>query len=306
LRQDREKREVIFMQHPYAMLASEYAALLAAMRVDPARENDLARRAAAVLRLANQHRDEWAEVTAKTGVPRLWGIASFERESSSDYSCSPAQGDRWDRVSIHVPRGLGPYPDWGDSCVAAYGIDKLDEVGASNWIWTRACYEGELYNGFGPRANGRHTGYLWSWTNIYTAGKYVEDGKWNPDVRDLQCGMVPMMAALLRLDASLALPVPSLQSLASEGGPQVSPPEVPPPANVPAAVGGEPAGGDVTEWLQTALNKLGADPPLVVDGSYGRHTRRAVAAFQTAHELIPDGLAGPLTLAALHKLTDQK
>jgi lysozyme family protein len=290
------------MQHPYAILAPEYATLLAAMQIDPTRENELAERAAVLLKLADRHRDEWAEVNARTGVPRLWGIASFERESSSDYSRSPAQGDRWDSVSVHVPKGLGPYADWGDSCVAAYCIDKLNEVGASSWTWTRACYEGELYNGFGPRAHGRHTGYLWSWTNIYTAGKYVADGKWDPDVRDQQCGMVPMMAALLHLDASLALvdalPAPSLQSVAIQG-------EVPVPANVPAGVGGELDGGNVTEWLQTTLNRLGADPPLVVDGSYGRHTRRAVTMFQAAHGLEPDGLAGPLTFAALHKLTDQ-
>jgi lysozyme family protein len=291
------------MRFPFDVLSPEYAALLAAMRVDPARENELAERAAAVVKLADKHRDEWAEVTAKTGVPRLWGIASFERESSSNYSCSPAQGDPWDRVSVHVPRGLGPYANWGDSCVAAYGIDKLNDVRASNWTWTRSCYEGELYNGFGPRAHGRHTGYLWSWTNIYTGGKYVEDGKWDPDVHDRQCGMVPMMAALLHHDASLALvdalPAPSEASASEEGGR----PQVPAPANVPAGVGGEP-GGNVTEWLQTALNRLGTDPPLMIDGNYGRHTKRAVTVFQAARRLVPDGLAGPLTLAALHKATN--
>jgi lysozyme family protein len=291
------------MQHPYAVLAPEYATLLAAMRVDPDRENDLAERAVAVLKLADKLRDEWTEVTAKTGVPRLWGIASFERESSSNYSCSPAQGDPWDKVSVHVPRGLGPYENWGESCVTAYGIDKLNEVGASNWTWTRACYEGELYNGFGPRAHGRHTGYLWSWTNVYTGGKYIADGKWDPDTQDQQCGMVPMMAALLRLDASLvladALTAPSLPSPTSGGGGEL---RVLPPASVPIGVGGGQAGDNVTEWLQAALNGLGADPPLVVDGSYGRHTRRAVTAFQAAHRLVPDGLAGPLTLGALHNL----
>jgi lysozyme family protein len=291
------------MQHPYAALAPEYATLLAAMRVEPARENELAERAAAILKLADKHRDEWAEVTAKTGVPRLWGIASFERESSSNYSCSPAQGDPWDKVSVHVPRGLGPYADWGDSCVAAYDIDKLDAVGAPNWTWTRACYEGELYNGFGPRAHGRHTGYLWSWTNIYTGGKYVADGQWDPDVKDQQCGMVPMMAAMLHLDGSLAL-VDALTPLSLPSATSVTggdAPSVPPPAGVPFGVGGEPGGGNITEWLQTSLNRLGADPPLAVDGSYGRHTRRSVRAFQAAQGLTPDGIAGPLTLAALRR-----
>src|SRR5258707_829746 len=119
------------MQHPFSALAPEYAALLTAMRVDPAREHELAARAAAVLALSERHRDEWAEVASKTGVPRLWGLASFERESGSDYSRSPAQGDRWDRGSVNVPPGLGPYRRWGDACVAAYRVDRLDEVAGS-------------------------------------------------------------------------------------------------------------------------------------------------------------------------------
>src|SRR5260370_5837990 len=119
------------MQHPYDVLAPEYATLLAGMRVDAGREHELAARAAAVRELGERHREEWAEVTVKTGVPRLWGLASFERESGSDYSRSPAQGDRWDRVSVDVPRGLGPYADWGAACVAAYRIDRLDDGAGS-------------------------------------------------------------------------------------------------------------------------------------------------------------------------------
>src|SRR5215831_4461698 len=247
------------MRHPYDVLAPEYATLLAAMLVDPGRKHKLTARAATVRELGERHRDEWAEVTAKTGVPRLWGLASFERESSSDYSRSPAQGDRWDRVSVNVPRGLGPYADWGDACIAAYAIDKLNVVGAPNWIWTRSCYEGELYNGFGPRTHGRRTGYLWSWTNIYTGGKYVADGRWDPDTQDQQCGMVPMMVALLRLDASLelvdALPAHAMPPSPASGGDEGV--HVPPPAGVPVGIGGGPAGGNVTTWLQSSLNRLG-------------------------------------------------
>jgi hypothetical protein len=46
------------MQHPFSVLAPEYAALLAAMRLDPAREHELAARAAIVLDLGERHRDE--------------------------------------------------------------------------------------------------------------------------------------------------------------------------------------------------------------------------------------------------------
>jgi len=326
------------MQHPFTILAPEYAALLAKtgilLRVST---HCAASRfcAAVVLALSERHRDEWAEVAGKTGVPRLWGLASFERESGSDYSRSPAQGDRWDRVSVNVPRGLGPYRCWGDACVAAYRIDRLDEVAGSagvppasaaitgeaaasenaggtpalpGWTWPRACYEGELFNGFGPRAHGRHTGYLWSWTNIYTGGKYVADGKWDPDTQDQQCGMVPMMAALLRLSAGRSLD-PSLALADAPPWSTGAPPAPLPAPTVPALPPDSAAlfDSNMTAWLQAALNRLNAtegfskDPPLVVDGSYGRHTRRAVTAFQAAHGLVPDGLAGPLTIAEIRK-----
>lgn len=51
--------------------------------------------------------------------------------------------------------------------------------------------------------------------------------------------------------------------------------------------------------LQEALNDLGADPKLVVDGRYGPATRRAVKEFQAAAGIVADGIAGPVTEAAI-------
>jgi putative chitinase len=69
---------------------------------------------------------------------------------------------------------------------------------------------------------------------------------------------------------------------------------------------GEPAeaweigdGEDGVKALQEALNDLGADPKLVVDGRYGPATRRAVREFQAAAGLKVDGIAGPVTEAAI-------
>ena len=53
------------------------------------------------------------------------------------------------------------------------------------------------------------------------------------------------------------------------------------------------------KWLQTALNILGANPPLDVDGEYGPMTKDSVLQFQKAHELVADGWAGDTTHAAL-------
>ncbi len=53
------------------------------------------------------------------------------------------------------------------------------------------------------------------------------------------------------------------------------------------------------KWLQTALNALGTNPQLVVDGEYGPMTKEAVLKFQQTHELVADGWAGDATHAAL-------
>jgi hypothetical protein len=60
------------------------------------------------------------------------------------------------------------------------------------------------------------------------------------------------------------------------------------------------AGGVETQAdVQRALNTLGADPALAVDGIAGPATRAAVRLFQESHGLLSDGIAGPKTRAAL-------
>ena len=48
-------------------------------------------------------------VSAKTGVPWAFIAVAHERECSQDWTGSLAQGDPWNRVSVHVPAGRGPF-----------------------------------------------------------------------------------------------------------------------------------------------------------------------------------------------------
>lgn len=57
--------------------------------------------------------------------------------------------------------------------------------------------------------------------------------------------------------------------------------------------------GEAVESLQRMLQ--GAGYPLAIDGDYGAATELAVMHFQTDSQLKPDGIAGPLTVAALTK-----
>ena len=68
-----------------------------------------------------------------------------------------------------------------------------------------------------------------------------------------------------------------------------------------AALNNQGAAAHGTVWLQQSLNKLGAEPHLIVDGSFGLATVAAVKAFQQANGLDADGKVGPQTMAALEQ-----
>ena len=56
--------------------------------------------------------------------------------------------------------------------------------------------------------------------------------------------------------------------------------------------------GEDVRQLQDLLRRAGFDPG-ATDGDFGPNTEVAVRGFQRAHNLVPDGIAGPLTIAAL-------
>jgi hypothetical protein len=51
--------------------------------------------------------------------------------------------------------------------------------------------------------------------------------------------------------------------------------------------------------IQAALNRLGAKPPLAIDGRYGDQTHRCVEDFQRGHRCCVDGWVGAETCAAI-------
>lgn len=75
--------------------------------------------------------------------------------------------------------------------------------------------------------------------------------------------------------------------------------------NTPPAWQGADA-DDQTRWLQEALNDLGAEPPILVDGKYGPATTEAVKWFQRLASLPIDGVAGEVTHAAIKLRLEQR
>lgn len=255
--------------------------------------------AAKILKRAHvilSYKARYMAVQQRTGIPALWYMVINERESASDFGTYLGNGQSLRRVTTLVPAGRGPWASWEDGATDATTYDHVGRPGPEGWTWAWFLFKCEGWNGFGPRLHGRHTGYLWSGTQVYDndahgGGKYVADGVWDATAHDAQLGCYPLARALVQLDPSLNIigPYPFSTSWGTEDGKPL--PVVDRPPEQPEKLVG-------VRWLQDSLNKIqGAG--LVVDGSYGRHTRAAVRKFQSLHSLNVDGQAGDLTCSAI-------
>lgn len=135
-------------------------------------------------------------VSGKTGVP--WDVIAVihEREASQSWAANLAQGDPWNHVSIHVPRGRGPFSSWEDAA-----IDALTNCGPYAARWKDWSPGGRLtlleeYNGLGYAARGLPSPYVWASTDQYVRGKYIADGHFDPNAVDHQLGCAALLARM--------------------------------------------------------------------------------------------------------------
>jgi len=163
----------------------------------PTRAHAAALEAQALLK----NRDRFLALQAQCGVPALWVMPVFYREEPS-FDTYLGNGDPLNRPTRHVPRGRGPFPTWEAGAADALALDHITAV--SQWTWAMACYQWELWNGFGPRMHGRPSGYVWAGTTIYQGGKYVADGVWSSGTWDQQLGCVAVALAIADYDPEIA------------------------------------------------------------------------------------------------------
>lgn len=154
-------------------------------------------------------KSRYVTVSAKTGVPWFFIAVVHEREASQNFMRSLAQGDPWDRVSVHVPAGRGPFSSWEDAAVDA--LVNCAPYAASNTDWSIGGLLTmlEKYNGLGYAARGVPSPYIWSGTDQYTSGKYVRDHVYDPNVVDAQLGCAGLLLAMAKLDNSIKLGAPA-------------------------------------------------------------------------------------------------
>ena len=178
-------------------LMQEYKKLWDEARIRPDKALELTKLAAKVL--YNQSR--YAEVAAKVGCPWQLVACIHNMEAGLKFTGHLHNGDPLTARTVHVPRGrpaIGTPPfTWeqsaADALIHVSGWDQWDD-----WTVAGGLYMLERYNGWGYRKYHPTvlSPYLWSWTNLYTKGKYGADGKWNGNLVSQQCGCVALLKEL--------------------------------------------------------------------------------------------------------------
>lgn len=121
------------------------------------------------------------------------------RESSLNFKRHLHNGDPLNARTVHVPAGYpktGTPPfTWIESAVDALKLKAWHTC--NDWSVANTLNLIERYNGLGYKKKGLPSPYLWSWSNLYKKGKYVADGKFDPNYVDGQCGAAVLLKLLM-------------------------------------------------------------------------------------------------------------
>jgi lysozyme family protein len=199
------------------------------------------------------YKARYQAVAAKTGVP--WFIISVihERESSQDWTGNLAQGDPWDRVSVHVPAGRGPFKSWEDAAIDALVNCAPHAARNKDWGVGGALALLESYNGLGYATRGLPSPYIWSGTDQYTSGKYVRDFVYDPGVVDRQLGCAALLKSMMTLDSTIAFADVAIAPLDT---PKLEPAAAPAPKAAPKPSIRNPAKGSIGEAIASGVSAI--------------------------------------------------
>lgn len=183
----------------FSSLRAEYERLYESCVIRPERSAAVE----AVVDRMLQHRERYERAGAPLCVPWYFiaAVHSLE-EGSLRFAGHLHNGDPLTARTIHVPagrprRGEPPFT-WEESATDALRLKRLDAW--REWGVAGTLYQLERYNGFGYRRQAPPvpSPYLWSFSTHHVKGKYVADGRYDPEAVSRQCGGAVALKALER------------------------------------------------------------------------------------------------------------
>lgn len=145
------------------------------------------------------HRERYEAVSKATGVPwDVIGVIHY-RESSGDFKGVLHNGQKiigTGKVTTLVPKGRGPFSTWEEAAIDALVVCPPYAAKNKDWSIGGTLDILEKYNGMGYKNKGLPSPYLWAGTDQYKIGKYVADGKYDPNHVDKQLGTAALLMRL--------------------------------------------------------------------------------------------------------------
>lgn len=180
----------------FATLKVEYKSLYARMKINAEHVDEVVK----IVKNIKANFSRYDDIALQTRVsPNIIGII-HSLESNLSFSRHFHNGDLLSSRTVNVPAGRpvagNPPFTWEESALDAityYGLDKWGD-----WSPEGIAYILEKYNGWGYRLYHPQvkSPYLWSFTSIYTSGKYSSDGTFNPNLVSTQCGGMALLKGL--------------------------------------------------------------------------------------------------------------
>lgn len=141
-------------------------------------------------------KETYEETVQGTKLPwQLVGCLHY-RESDCDFTTHLHNGDSLKKRTVNVPAGRPldePPFTWQESAKdALFTLKKWDTV--DTWDIPNILKHFEDYNGTGYLQYHPNvlSPYLWSFSSNYFKGKYASDGHFDTELKDKQCGTVPL------------------------------------------------------------------------------------------------------------------
>lgn len=251
-------------------LRNEYISLFNACNILPSHSSVVEN----IIKRIITNKERYVLVGNPLGIPWYFIAVIHNMESGLSFNGHFHNGDPLTARTKQVPKGRplhgNPPFTWEESADDALKYQRLDKW--NEWSVAGLLYKLEEYNGWGYRSKHPHvlSPYLWSFSNHYSKGKYVADGRWSETAVSQQCG-----AAVL------------LRRMAEKGDIQLSEAVI----NVPPA--------SAEAWLKSKSEKV--TPALI---KYSNKKKPYVKELQTYLNQIPgiylkvDGAPGKKTSAA--------
>ena len=156
--------------------------------------------------VAPDKKQQYQAISALTNVPWFIIAVIHEREGSQDFRLSIAQGDPWNKVSVNVPRGRGPFASFQDAAIDALVSCAPFASRWGDWTFGGAMTLLEQYNGLGYANRNLPSPYIWASTNQYVKGKFIADHVFDPDRVDSQLGCAAMLVRMQVIDPTITFP----------------------------------------------------------------------------------------------------